>query len=273
MVHRSNPKQDLGIIVLSCDKYSDLWEPFFDLFFLHWPDCPYDVYLASNKLKYNDPRVNSLLSGEDTDWSSGVRRCIQQIDHSYIMLFLDDAFLTSKINTAKIQKLAQMAINEKADYLRLRPCPEPDIPYNELIGIISKDSPYRTSIFASIWPKETFLDLLVNGESAWAFEIKGSMRSSKYDRFYSTWDDFFSYIHVVENGRYIRHSAKLLKTMGVRLNYNKIKLISWWDDYIVKNMISIGKLIITPFPVNIRNQIKEMAYTLFPQFDKFRKKI
>ena len=29
---------DLGVIVMSCDGYSDAWEAFFKLFFKYWPD-------------------------------------------------------------------------------------------------------------------------------------------------------------------------------------------------------------------------------------------
>ncbi len=41
---------ELAILVCSCDKYADVWEPFFKLFFKFWPDCPYPIYLLSNYL-------------------------------------------------------------------------------------------------------------------------------------------------------------------------------------------------------------------------------
>ena len=40
---------DSAILILSCDKFSDLWKPFFDLFWKYWPDCPYNVYLKVMK--------------------------------------------------------------------------------------------------------------------------------------------------------------------------------------------------------------------------------
>jgi hypothetical protein len=33
----------IAIPVVSCDKYSDLWQPFFALFDRFWPDCPLDI--------------------------------------------------------------------------------------------------------------------------------------------------------------------------------------------------------------------------------------
>ena len=39
----------LAILVLSCDGYTDLWRPFFENFKKKWGDCPYDIYLLTNK--------------------------------------------------------------------------------------------------------------------------------------------------------------------------------------------------------------------------------
>ena len=38
----------LAILMLSCDKYSDLWDDFFNLKERFWPDCPYHCYLATD---------------------------------------------------------------------------------------------------------------------------------------------------------------------------------------------------------------------------------
>ena len=42
-------KNKFAILIVSCDKYSDLWDPFFKLFFKFWPDCPFNIYLLSIK--------------------------------------------------------------------------------------------------------------------------------------------------------------------------------------------------------------------------------
>ena len=36
---------DCTLLVNSCDAYSDLWEPFFKMLGVHWPDCPYPIVL------------------------------------------------------------------------------------------------------------------------------------------------------------------------------------------------------------------------------------
>ena len=39
---------DTAILVASCDRYSDLWGPFFGVLAKRWPDCPLPIYLGMN---------------------------------------------------------------------------------------------------------------------------------------------------------------------------------------------------------------------------------
>lgn len=48
-----NNTPQLAILVLSCDKYSDLWDDFFNLKDKFWPECPYSCYLATDTKEYN----------------------------------------------------------------------------------------------------------------------------------------------------------------------------------------------------------------------------
>ena len=34
--------------MLSCDPYSDIWDVYGELFNRHWPDCPFDIFMASH---------------------------------------------------------------------------------------------------------------------------------------------------------------------------------------------------------------------------------
>ena len=71
--------KDIAVLVMSCDKYADLWKPYFDSFFHHWGQSSWPIYLAANELKFEDSRVISLLSGQDKDWTSSIRAVLQQV--------------------------------------------------------------------------------------------------------------------------------------------------------------------------------------------------
>src|SRR3989338_3266453 len=86
---------DTSVLVVSCDKYQDIWKPFFTLFFRYWHDCPYPIYLGSNQRIYADQRVKTIAVGDDKDWSSGFRKMLEQIPQPY-----DFAFRRLSIETA-----------------------------------------------------------------------------------------------------------------------------------------------------------------------------
>ncbi|MFA5041148.1 MAG: hypothetical protein WC464_05905, partial [Bdellovibrionales bacterium] len=157
---------DIGIVVLSCDKYSDLWPVFFELFFRFWPDCPFPVYLFANRQSFADQRVHTVLSGDDPDWSSSVKACLRQINHRYVWLFFDDVMLDRPVQAAKISRLVDFVVDKDPSYLRFRRFPKPDTRKSRDFGRCEEKSLYRTSVLA-IWKRDVLLDLLREGESAW----------------------------------------------------------------------------------------------------------
>ena len=43
------------IVVSSCDKYEDLWEPFFSILKANWPELDYQIVLNTETKKYKYP--------------------------------------------------------------------------------------------------------------------------------------------------------------------------------------------------------------------------
>ena len=216
-----DPSSATTLVVLSCDRYSDLWPIYFHLFFKYWPSCPFPVCLASNQKRYADPRVTTLLSGDDQDWSSSVRRSLGQIRSKYIFAMLDDALLIAPVNTAAISNVVGWAIENSARYVRFRSFPSPDKRHDEKVGVISAGVLYRTAIIPSLWERETFLNLLSDGESAWEFEMNGTVRSYRYGGFFGTWENYFHYIHGVEKGLWLRSAVNELRRRGLQVDLRR----------------------------------------------------
>ena len=57
--------EDIAFVVSSCDKYYFLWDPFFKTLEKYWPDCPFQLYLITNSLDYQNEKVKTLNIGED----------------------------------------------------------------------------------------------------------------------------------------------------------------------------------------------------------------
>lgn len=79
---------ELSILICSCDKYEDAWEPFFYFFKKFWEDCSFNIYLLTNFKRHNDEKVISLIIGEDIDWSTSFLKAIEKINTKYIVIFI-----------------------------------------------------------------------------------------------------------------------------------------------------------------------------------------
>jgi hypothetical protein len=212
-------KKNLGILVLSCDKYADLWQPFFDLFAKNY-NGSYQVYLGINT---NDCKINGIKtihSGKDIDWSTSCKKIVQQIQHEYILVLLEDFFITSKIDVETITQTVQFMQEHDAKHIHTCSIIKPDKNLNEQYGILEKQAPYRVAV-AGFWNKEYLLNLLINGESPWNFEIQGSYRTAYDDGFYCLKKPLFSYVHVMEKGCYFPKAVKYCQKHNIPLELDK----------------------------------------------------
>jgi hypothetical protein len=215
---------DTSVLVVSCDKYRDLWVPFFTLFFKYWPDCPYQVYLCANEMCYEDERVQTILTGPDKSWSSNLMRCFEKLTKDYVILFQEDFLFTKPVDTERIRDLALYLKDRHAACLRLMPCPPPEtiVDYKLKVGEISKGAPYRVSLQSAIWNKSVLYELLKDGESPWDLENIGSIRSNALDKPFlsvagqnrTAWPlDYFS--TAVVQGKWVREAVDICRREAI----------------------------------------------------------
>jgi hypothetical protein len=169
-----------ALLVVSCDAYRDLWEPFFTLLFRYWTDCPFRIYLGSNHATYPDRRVTTLAVGEDRDWSSNLLKMLESIPADGVLLLQEDFLIDRPVQTKRVSQLIGYAEAQQAACLRLMPIPGPDTlcADNPEVGAISKGTAYRVSLQAAWWRKENLAAIARAGESPWQFEHNGSRRSN-----------------------------------------------------------------------------------------------
>ncbi len=204
---------NLAILVLSCDKYSGLWDLFFSRWHKFWPDCEHRVYLLSNQKLYQDQRITTICTGEDKDWSSNLQFALDIIDADNILLMIEDAPLDQKVENIKFVAIYERFCLDGMNYLNLKAEPLPRKGPDPLIGVVPPGALYRAALVPSIWKKDVLNQLIVAGESAWQFEIRGSERSDRFDGFYSLHYKFFNWIHCVIQGKLdLRAVGKLTKS-------------------------------------------------------------
>lgn len=259
----------MAILVCSCDKYEDVWNPMFEMFFKFWPDCPYDVYLLTNEKEYKHPRVKTLTTGEDVTWSISFRRALNQIEEKYVFIIMEDYILQSKVlNKDFMDALLYMEKNN-VDCFRTFPAPRPTVKIDSCgdfqLGKIEKNVPYRVCLQAGIWRRDYVLSVIDDKDSAWQFEYLGSKRSSKDGSYFvSVWDktprlmlDY--YCTGVIQGYWIKEAIDLCESNGVHVDTTHIPL--------EPTKVRLKRIISTRYLGPIKNLIKKTKL-----YDRYRAK-
>ncbi|MDD4902659.1 MAG: hypothetical protein PHE24_06010 [Patescibacteria group bacterium] len=232
--------KNCAIVISSCDAYADAWDPFFTLFFRYWPDCPFRIILISNGREYNDARVTTYKIKNDLGWSGNLIEALKNIGEDYVIYFQEDYFLRKKVITEKIFAALKLIAETRAAYLRLYPCPGPDLPFNDSqeIGMIGRGAAYRNSTQTAIWDRQIFLSLLKDGETGWDFETGGGLeRSRKIDQpflsFRAPAIDYFC--TAILKGKYLYDAVRFCRREGIRLDLTKRKAENFFGFIIRKS--------------------------------------
>ena len=231
--------EDIAIVVPSCDKFSDVWNTFYSFFFKYWPDCPYKIYHGSNFLRFQNPRVTSLISNADDDWSARLKNILGQIKEKYIILILEDYFIYTRVDNKALH--SALGVMEKYNALFLRTaCWASSYneiwPYEKLTdfpfaGKIKANATYRITTQIGIWNRELLISLLKNGESIWEFEIDASKRSEAYQEpcLCLVEDPNINYTHgpitylctAISKGIWMREAIELSKKENIKIESNR----------------------------------------------------
>lgn len=195
---------DLKLTVSSCDLYCDMWPLFFHFLFKHWPDVPTPIYLITNQLSYDDPRVVTVKVGDDTSWTAGVARGMAQIPSEYTFFFLDDFMLTEAMPVQRLAAVYRAFRDQGSNWVCLRPKAEaPETDPQALISPIT-DAVQSAGFHSGIW-RTTYLQKICSDVqlNIWQMEshIRKLIRSGSAEKlFYMTTNvgSLVPYIEVIK---------------------------------------------------------------------------
>lgn len=171
-------EQKLVMLVLSCDGYSDLWDDFFNLRDKYWADCPYKWYVVTESKDYQRDGVEVIKCGKEFNWAGRFRKAVQSVDAKYFGIYLEDYFITKKVDNSIVADLIDVMDHYRVTFLNTS-----DVFFNtigmkekryfkEHLIIIPNDRIYGISTESAIWEKEYLLKKIgENDYSAWQFEI------------------------------------------------------------------------------------------------------
>lgn len=206
----------MNLVIVTCDKYS-FCVPIC-IKFLKRAGMPYPITVMTNTLPIDYP--DTVYVGTDMSWSSNLLKFLQGKEEPFI-LWLENCICDS-INLPLLERAVEAIKNPDVGMIRLLPAPGPTGYYNMDIGEIDKQLPNAVSCQVSIWKPKTLRDMLREGESAWDFELCGSMRAMEYTKkkFLGT------YGYAVRYSDYIVHREGMDKALPGMIDPN----VQAWID-------------------------------------------
>lgn len=250
------------VLVVSCDKYEDCWEPFSLCIDKFWPDCPYPIYLATeSKSPTKKVIFKKVLHSVNRSWTGRLREFCQQIDESYILLVLEDQWLASFIASDKVQNILrtiQSNVSIGTIYLDYTAKSLPVWENDSNFYVIPTGTPYRLSVGPSIWAKDFLLSVCQEDVDAWNFErIQSFSPASLSHTVLASVEHIYHRVPplgAIRRGKWEPTVPKFCKDNNLSIDLSQRKVIGFGEIFLIKIKSFIFNL--NPsFIVSIQNRL------------------
>jgi hypothetical protein len=227
---------NMGIVVMTSEKYKDVWVPFYYFMEKYWANCNYPIYhVSEGDLPVTSFTINHIERRPADSWNEILSNALDNISQDYILLLLSDFFLLRSVNSYKIEQYLNILEKENAAFIRIFPCPGPHFSYKNYldIGLIEKKTPYSISTQATIWKKNDLLNFICKFKDDSELEILGSQRSDELekdllsvtiiDKNKKLEEQNYAFTYLctaVIQGKWNRKAVKLCKRENIKLDLN-----------------------------------------------------
>lgn len=171
---------NVSVLIYSCDNYSDVWKPFFTLFFKYW-NCQYSVYITTESKKCDFKNVITLNT-TGNKWTDRIRKAVECIPTKYIIGMCEDMFLRQPVR----QEIIDYCIWEMEKDVSIANfnfekshTPTEESEYNNF-GRKVCDYDYQKSCQPTLWRKDMLLKLLNVSQDPWEWETSETSQDYKY---------------------------------------------------------------------------------------------
>lgn len=265
-----NSNYKIAMLILSCDKFSDLWDGQVKLLEKNWPSRNMKTFIVTDKQHMsNYSNVSIMAAGEGKEWSERLSYALSKISTDYVFITLDDYYLIKPVNNDKINKILDIMDKDNYDYVRLylRPkCPKKNRikEYENFYKINTRDR-YSVNLYAGIWKKSFLQNTIKSPKNAWQFEVSlphiateiGAKCAMSNNKEYVILD-------VVRKGKLLHKAVRYFKKNKNIYNGNR-KVISWWYE-IKLGIRTLGIRIMPKFVTKlIRNYMIKRGHHYYSQ--------
>lgn len=213
---------DIAILVVSFDGYSDVWPVFFKCKETYWKDCPYKTYLVTNNKDF-DSNCFVIKIGDEINWCDRLEDALKSIEEKDILLLLEDYLIGNILDSLEVSKYFDFYKKQNARYMRLIDIPRKhNVKKDTKIYSIFENEEYGINLQPAIWNKKYLMSILteVDGDrSAWEFEIsllkKTTNTSKPIEGCFGTKKNVLKIHNGILKGKWFKNEVKYFKSRGI----------------------------------------------------------
>lgn len=231
----------MKILVLSCDKYVDLFEPFHYCMEKYWSDHPEIIYSMESII---NPYYRTICKNyPNNQWTKRIYETVCEFDDEYIITLCDDVFIRKPVNKDRLNYLFDSVknldkfcsltfISESRNHPNL--ILQPLEGYKN-IGLKLRDS-WKNSVNATLWKTESLKKALTGTRGV---DVDINTFEWDVDRFYDfkyyssingdwpiNWgrEDGKAYI-AISKGKWTQECIDFFKSENYYIDFNKRGII------------------------------------------------
>lgn len=222
-----------SVLVIGCKKHEEIADRFFKLSCIFWPEMLESVVFCTDQITLFQTSfpTKSVIEELNNNYKERIKKGLSTIETDYVLLMLDDYYLTKKINNETFVTLISDLRKNSIDYCKLIGLPKcfKKFPHIKGMHSIKKTTHYGVSLQPSIWKTDSLKKALemCKGSSAWEVEAAFSSFQEEYYNNCLVYNKNFLFIkNGVLRGQLFPYTNKILKKNN--LSPLELKRISWF---------------------------------------------
>lgn len=247
----------LTVLILSCDRYSDLWDGHVKMLRKHWTGrCERAVIVSESSCGKSYDDIEIFEAGMNTEFSERLYAALKNIKTGFVLIVLDDYYLSSDVKSAELVRLVDIMEKENISYLRLYSLPREKNRiegYGDLYAVNLSRGGYAVNLFPAIWKTEFVMSTAGVSASAWEYEVlltpaairTGAICAMTYTPYYKIND-------ILRKGKIQYKSVSFLRKNGIKLEERST--CSFTDDLLFRAKVLIKEYL----PVKVFKAIKKL---------------
>lgn len=213
----------MKVLVLSCDKNSDIFDAFHHCMEKYWPNHP-EVLYAMESVKNPYYKTICHIGALDV-WTKRIRETLSDIDDEQILIMIDDCFIRQPVDTKRIEYLSQELKGNIAHFCFQKSWDPNDID-TDIVGMKRRPhgSRFEVCLNCGLRQRDKLINVLSRNSTPW--EIEWHQDNKGYDYYINSGNYIINWGYDKGNptgiykGKWCRNIIPFFEAEGISIDYS-----------------------------------------------------